>query len=123
MFEIKIEGVEALSAKLEKYPKQITELQSVVPQEMEAWQRDDMHRKYPNTESATISNETTATTYVWPRSRTPSKRERRFQAPKKFQPSRRGPVSRSNRPILRAELLTQLWQRMVRLTAEAMKWP
>jgi hypothetical protein len=123
MFEIKVEGVEALVAKLEKYQKQIADLHPAVPLELEAWQREDMKRKNPNTETATVSNETTATTYVWPRSRTPSKRKRRYQAPKKFQPLRRGPVVRSNRPILRAELLEQLWQRMVRLTAEATKWP
>ena len=123
MFEIKIDGTEALLAKLDKYEKQIAELHSAVPQELEVWQRDDMHRKYPNTESATVSNETTASTSIWPRSRTPNKRERRFQAPKKHQPFKRGPVVRSNRPILRAELLEQLWNRMRALASRANTWP
>lgn len=124
MFEIKIDGTEELLAKLAKYEKQIIELHSAVPQEMEVWQRDDMHRKYPNTEAATIGNETTASTSIWPRSRaSDKKRERRFQAPKQHQPFKRGPVTRSNRPILRASLLEQLWDRMRRLAAGANTWP
>ncbi|KYK50062.1 hypothetical protein A1D31_22380 [Bradyrhizobium liaoningense] len=122
MFSVQVEGVSALLSKLERYERQIIELHPAIPQEMEAWQRDDMKRKYPNMQTATAGNETSATTYVWPRSRTPTKR-RRFQGPKQHQPFKRGPIVRSNRPILRAELLEQLWQRMRVLTAEAMKWP
>jgi hypothetical protein len=125
MFELKIEGVEALLKKLEKYEGQITELHKAMPEELETWQRDDMKRKYPNTQTDTVGNETSASTSIWPRSRQPSKdtHHRRQQGPRQYRPVKRGPVVGSNRPILRAELLTELWQRMVKLTAEAMKWP
>jgi hypothetical protein len=124
MFDVKIEGVEALLAKFEKFDAQITELHSAMPQELEDWQREDMKRKYPNMDVDTVSVQTTATTHIWPGSRMESKdQRRRFQGPKQHQPTKRGPVVRSNRPILRAELLQQLWDRMTKLTSEAMKWP
>ncbi|BBZ93094.1 hypothetical protein BRDID11004_60070 [Bradyrhizobium diazoefficiens] len=124
MFEVKIEGVEELLAKLNQYDTQITTLRRKMPEELENWQREDMRRKYPNMQTEMVANETSATTLIWPRSRQPSKdTHHRRQGPKQYRPAKRGPVVRSNRPILRAELLRQLWDRMVRLTAEAMKWP
>jgi hypothetical protein len=123
MFEIRIDGIEPLLAKFAKLEDQIVALQKTVPAELEAWQRDDMRRKYPNMTVETVNNETNATTYIWPTSRTPSARRRRFQRPKQHRPATAGPVVRSNRPILRAELLTQLWDRMTKLLAEAVKWP
>lgn len=124
MFEVKIEGVEELLAKLNKYDTQITALHTKMPEELENWQREDMRRKYPNMQTETVANETSATTLIWPRSRLPSKdTHHRTQGPKQHRPAKRGPVVRSNRPILRAELLRLLWDRMVKLTAEAMKWP
>jgi hypothetical protein len=123
MFEIRIDGIEPLLAKFDKLEDQIVALQKTMPAELEAWQRDDMKRKYPNMTVEIVSNETTATTYIWPTSRTPSGRRRRFQGPKQHQIRNAGPVVRSKRPILRAELLAQLWERMVKLTAEALKWP
>lgn len=122
MFEIKLDGMDALAAKFEKLEKQIGELHTTWPDELTAWQREDMKRKYPNTQAETANNETKATTYVWPRSRTPNN-SRRFQAPKQHLPVKRGPVVRSNRPILRAELLTRLYDRMKKLASEALKWP
>lgn len=122
MFEVKVEGVEELLAKLNKYDAQIKALHHTMPDELTDWQREDMKRKYPNTQVDSTDTETKATTSIWPRSRQPSKDKRRL-GPKQHQPVKRGPVVRSNRPILRAELLRQLWDRMVRLTAEAMKWP
>lgn len=124
MFEVKVDGVDELLEQLKKYDAQITELHTTMPEELENWQREDMHRKYPSTQVDTTSNETTATTIIWPRSRRPSKNtHHRQQGPKQYRPAKRGPVVRSNRPILRAELLTRLWDRMVRLISEAMKWP
>jgi hypothetical protein len=124
MFDVKIEGFEALAKKLDKFAGQITALHTTMPDELEAWQHEDMKRKHPNMEVARGETQTTATTNIWPRSRMESKdQRRRFQGPKQHQPTKRGPVVRSNRPILRAELLQQLWDRMTKLTSEAMKWP
>ncbi|WP_128941055.1 hypothetical protein [Bradyrhizobium zhanjiangense] len=122
---MKIDGVEELLAKLDKYGHQINALHTAVPDELEEWQRDDMKRKFPNMDSATVGHETTAATSIWPRSRQPSKdTHHRKQGPKQYRPAtKRGPRPRSTRPILRAELLRQLWERMVRLATEAMKWP
>ena len=125
MFEIEISGVDELLKKFDTFSKQIDELHSAVPDELVAWQRDDMHRQYPNVTVETQGNETSATTEIWPRSRQPSKDQhhQRQQGPKQYRPAKRGPVVRSNRPILRAELLQKLWDRMVALASEAMKWP
>jgi hypothetical protein len=125
MFEVKVEGLDRVLKKFDTLSEQITGLHQGVPDELTAWQRDDMHRKYPNTTVQTQGNETAATTEIWPRSRQPSKDQhhQRQQGPKQYRPAKRGPVVRSNRPILRAELLQQLWDRMVRLASGAIKWP
>jgi hypothetical protein len=124
MLEIKVDGVEPLLEKLGKYGKQIDELHKTMPEELVTWQRDDMRRKYPNVTVDARKDETAATTLIWPTSRfaDPNKR-RRAQGPKQYRPAARGPVVRSTRPILRAKLLEQLWDRMRTLVAEAMKWP
>jgi hypothetical protein len=123
MFEVKIDGIDALTAKISKMADQITALQHTMPQELESWQREDMKRKYPNMQVDTANSETVATTYIWPRSRQPSKNKPRFQGPRQHLPVKRGPVVRSNRPILRAELLQKLHDRMLTLVKEAAKWP
>ena len=125
MFEVKVEGIDQLLEKFDTLGKKAAGLHQAMPAELVAWQRDDMHRQYPNVSVQTQGNETLATTEIWPRSRLPSKDQhhQRQQGPKQYLPAKRGPVARSNRPVLRAELLQQLWDRMVRLASEAMKWP
>lgn len=125
MFEIRIEGIEPLLAKLNKYEQQVADLHKEVPAELEAWQREDMKRKYPNTQAESAGNQTSATTMIWPTSRTAdaSKRQRRYQRPKQHRPAVAGPQVKSNRPILRAELLEELWERMRKLLSGAMQWP
>ena len=125
MFEIKIDGADALSAKLTKYIAQVKELHTSMPEELVTWQRDDMKRKYPNIQVDSAGEEITATTEVWPRSRQPSKdrHHHRKQGPKQHRPARRGPIVHSTRPILRASLYDQLRDRMNKLLAEATKWP
>ena len=130
MFEIKVDGLDALLKKFDTFGKQVEELHYTMPEELVAWQRDDMHRKYPNLTTGTSSDETKASTEIWPRSREPSKdQHRHHQGPKAHSIVRatprqhRGPLARSSRPILREELVKKLHDRMLRLTAEAMKWP
>jgi hypothetical protein len=135
MFEVKVEGFDQLLKQIEALPQSM-------PQELADWQRDDMHRKYPNTTVQTSGDETAASTEVWPHSRLEAQEQarRRQQAaptmrgPARFTPKQhrvvhagpkqhRGPVPRSSRPILRDELKRKLHDRMVTLTSEAMKWP
>lgn len=125
MFELKIDGIAPLLEKFDKLSKKVEALHRAVPEQLVAWQREDMRRKYPNMTESTSGTETSATTLIWPRSRQPSKdrHHRRQQGPKQYRPAKRGPVVRSNRPILREELKEQLQDRMTKLTAEATKWP
>ena len=48
MFEVKLDGLDQLLKNFDTFGKQIEELQQSMPQELVNWQRDDMHRKYPN---------------------------------------------------------------------------
>ncbi len=128
MFEVKIDGLDQLLKKFDTFGKQIEELQQAVPQQLVDWQRDDMHRTFPNLKVDTSGNETAASTEIWPRSRLPSKDTHRpRQGPKQHSPARVMPkqhaLLRSTRPILRDELLQKLQDRMTALTTEAMKWP
>jgi len=129
MFDIKLEGIDALVGKFDQLTKQIEDAKAELPREVVAWQRDDMRRKYPQqlTGSALGGGiETFVVTYIWPRSRTydATKRRKRpkSKGPRQFAPSgvREG---RSTRPILRAELYAKLMARLVALGRKAMTWP
>jgi hypothetical protein len=125
MFEVKLDGVDELLKKLDKYQGQITELHKTVPEELMTWQRDDMRRKYPNIAVDDSDDLTVASTEIWPHSRV----DEHKKGPKRHRPNRTGPgqhpgpLPRSTRPILRTELLEKLHDRMTTLTSEAMKWP
>jgi hypothetical protein len=131
MFEITIDGADELLKKFETLAAQITALQQTMPKELVSWQSEDMHRKFPNIESSSSGQETTASTEIWPRSRRSEDRPHthtagRSRGPTMHQPKRTGPGGRpppSTRPILRPELETTLHDRMVALVSEAMKWP
>ena len=138
MFEAKLDGVDQLLRNLDTFGKQIEALHKAVPQELLDWQRDDMRRKFPTVDVDASETETAASTEIWPRSRIdeghhPSggpkqhaigraapRQHRINRAPPK---QRGGPVPRSNRPILREELVQRLHDRMLKLASEAMKWP
>lgn len=128
MFEVKIDGIDPLLKKIDAFSQQIKALQQAVPQELVAWQREDMRRRYPNVETATAENEIAASTEIRARSREPSK-DTHHQGPKQHLIARPGPrqhrgrLPPSTRPILREELKQKLHDRMTKLTAEAMKWP
>ena len=142
MFEVKIDGLDQLLKKFDTFGKQIAALQQSVPQELVNWQREDMRRKFPNVETETSDNETSASTEIWPHSRLEAQEEqarRQGLGPKQRGPAhyapkqhrivhagpkqQRGPMPRSTRPVLRQELKQKLHDRMTRLTSEAMKWP
>jgi hypothetical protein len=137
-FEVKITGLEQFTKKLEKMSEQLKELHHAWPDELVAWQRDDMHRKFPNVRTDTSGDETATSTEIWPHSRLEAQDQRARRqgqrGPKQAAPKlhrlvhagpkqRRGPEPRSTRPILRDELVQKLHDRMIRLATEAMKWP
>jgi hypothetical protein len=129
MFEVRIEGLDTFTKKLEAMQAKVKGLHQAMPQELEAWQRDDMHRRFPNTKVDDSDEETVASTEIWPRSRLPSKDQHHHQGPKQHAVARASPrqhlarpVKRSTRPILREELLQKLRDRMIRLVEEALKW-
>lgn len=129
MLEIKVEGVEGLVKKFEKFDEQITELHKQVPQQLVEWQTEDMRRKYPNIKVDETSQSVEATTEIWPRSRL--ELEPGFKRPRPT--VKKGPTTArikgagrspaSTRPLLRTELFSKLVDRMTKLLSEAMKWP
>jgi hypothetical protein len=128
MFDVRIDGLEPLLAKLDAYSGQLAELRKTVPQELVAWQREDMQRKYPNITVDEQDNGVTASTMIWPTSRTALQGGRRRTRAKGLQPHRygipqRGPHGpRSNRPILREALRVQLTERMNKLLEDTLQW-
>lgn len=124
--EIKTEAIEEkLKAMAERIKTFGTE---ELPQGLTDWQVEDMHRKYPETDSAydTGENEYSAYTMIYPRSRTYEQTHphRSHAAP------RRKPVLSSmprliksglRHPILRPVLFDMLHSRMVAML-EKIKW-
>jgi hypothetical protein len=144
MFEAKVDAIAPLVAKFDTLAKQIESLQEAIPQELVAWQHDDMHRKFPNIEVEGSGNEIAASTEIWPHSRLEAQEAAKAwrqsrRGPKRYRVARASPVQHSvgravpkqrggreaasTRPILRDELLKKLTDRMLKVTSEAMKWP
>ena len=130
MFDFTTQGFDELGLKVMEYEKNIDQLEIDMPNELIEWQREDMKRKYPNMDAGKTGNTTTAATSIWsrsresdkPKSRLNDRRRIRRQGPRQYGNSTFRQV-RSNRPILRAELLKNLYQRMTKLVEESMRWP
>jgi hypothetical protein len=93
--------------------------------ELTAWQVEDMHRRYPNTDL----KEDTVETDIWPRSRaqeTDKKKIREaIKRPRIFRthsPGIKGIKGTSNRPILRPSLYDMLVERMTALMERCLSW-
>jgi len=137
MFEIKVENVEALQRKLDQLNQQVLALHDHIPKELVEWQTTDMRRKFPNIAVIHTPSSLQAETRVWPRSRLDvsgpgvmQSLEPGFKRPAgtvKTGPtvsSPRGMGRRSIiRPILRVNLLRRLYDRMIDVAGEALKWP
>jgi hypothetical protein len=92
---------------LQRMADRIEELgRSDIPAELTAWEVEDMHRKYPNTETP---DDHSAETEIWPTSRLALARSHRR-------------VIVRHRPILREELRERLRARMVALMEEKLRW-
>jgi hypothetical protein len=119
-FEIFID-TEAAEARILKMERT---LQAVpIPDELTAWQREDMKRKTPNTE---VFNPTAARTLIWPRGR-PSLAVKK--QPRRMKPLLRGKATRipqpktvGHKPILRPILFDKLCERMHALMEREVKW-
>lgn len=127
MFEVDAGDLANLTTKFDTLAEQIARLHRAVPEELVKWQRDDMHRKFPNIEVAASTQQTSAITQIWPRGRddrttkqAPSPRGPRTYRPRQPQP--RAQVA-SNWPILRDVLKEKLDERMTQLIKEGMQWP
>jgi broad specificity phosphatase PhoE len=137
----KWEGFEALAQKLQVYYAHVETIKGEWPEEVTKWQREDMHRRFPETTTSVSDNIVTAETDVWPRSRLEvgpaAQRPKRLKTVVKQGRAtlvRRGPrqvmpggvgkgLVASHRPILRLALLQKLKERMMALAREAIKWP
>jgi len=114
-FEVKVDS-EKLLSQFEDMQKRVSELDQKLPQVFLDWQRDDMHRQFPKVDEHTGLS---VTTLVYPRSR----RSRPYQPGKKGV-KRNAPRRRigTKRPILRPELVEQLFDRMKQMCREAIEW-
>ena len=126
MFEVKAEGVDPLVAKFDKLAAQVEALHHQMPEELTAWQVEDMRRKFPNIAVTQANNMTSAETDIWPRSRLQLNRKSRraaFKQPKRFRLKGARFVRSLHKPILRPELFDKLRVRMGALIKKAMAWP
>lgn len=117
----------AALADLDGMVTQINALPAKMQDEMTAWQKDDMRRKYPNTETPDPKS---VQTTIWPRSRLAEndrKRVRGKKAARMAIPVQHLPVQkaggrqRSTRPILRQELYDKLVARM-QILLDSLRW-
>jgi hypothetical protein len=127
MFNVEVQGLDALLGKFDRLTKQIDDAKQEMPRQLMEWQREDMGRHYPNMQVGSLSGETIAMTSIWPRSRTYDQQHRRDRRGIKRSGPRQYTVGgrsvRSGRPILRIALYHKLVERMTELIGKAMKWP
>jgi hypothetical protein len=107
-------------ATLESMLKQLNAFPHKMADELTAWQVEDMHRKFPNTDL----KENTATTKIWPRSRMPETDKTKIRAAMRRPVIRKGSAkpSSGNRAILRPELYEKLVKRMDELMSKELSW-
>lgn len=114
-FEVKVESA-ALLTQFAEMQTRITELDQRLPQVFLDWQTQDMNRKYPKIDE---HKGLSVTTLVYPRSRRPRVGPRNTKGgTRKTARS----VPGVKRPILRPELVDQLFTRMVTMCREAIEW-
>jgi hypothetical protein len=105
----------------------------IIPKQLEAWQTEDMHRKYPHVEQP---NYVSAETTIYPRSHTYEQthghratREAIFKRRKPMSALPRAvgtlgkkPTPGMHRPILRPALFKMLCERMEKMLSVNLKW-
>ena len=117
-FEVKVES-EKLEQQFGDMQKRVVDLDQELPQVFLDWQREDMNRKYPKVDEHGFMS---VTTLVYPRSRL--KRTRKKNSGKETRKRARIAAGRPGaaRPILREELVEQLFERMTAMCKEAIEW-
>ena len=118
-FQVTLDAEAAIS-RVEAMAQNVIDLHRKVPDELVAWQSEDMKRQFPN---ITTGGPGTWFTLIWPRSRQSRQRRKRpIAAPAVV---RKGVVTSSGggRPILRAELFDALKARMRGLLDQVMLKP
>jgi hypothetical protein len=115
-FEVTVES-EKLLQQFDDMQKRVTDLEQELSRVFLDWQREDMNRKFPKINE---QNGLSVTTYVYPRSRL--KRTKRGSGT----PRKRARIAAgrpgAKRPILRPELVEQLFERMTEMCREAIEW-
>ena len=120
-FEIKVEATGTLK-QFDEVTKNIADLDTKLTETFIAWQRDDMHRKFPKVDGSGLS----VSTEIFPRSQLPRRKNltgggksvRRRSVIAAGRPSGGG----QHKPILRPELYDQLKERMMTMLKEACAW-
>jgi hypothetical protein len=117
-FAVKVES-EKLLQQFGDMQKRVVDLDQELPQVFLDWQREDMNRKYPKVDQQSFLS---VTTLIYPRSRL--KRARKESGGKSTRKRARIAAGRpgAKRPILRPELVEQLFKRMVEMCKEAIQW-
>ena len=103
----------AIEKHLARIERQMEELRAALPVELANWQEDDLNRKYAVTRTIDVEkptvNFTRAGTTINPTSRKRLRlRRRKIRKLRKTAPHR---IVKSNRPVLRPELLTDFKER------------
>ena len=120
MFHVEF-NLEPLLNTLDSMLEQLKEFPQKIGDELTEWQKEDMHRKHPNT----VVAENYAETDIWPTSRLAQQRDRRKVAKVLAIKRRGGQVmvrGKSQRPILREELYEKMVKRMDALLEDELKW-
>jgi len=117
MFQITLDAaaadarLAAMINKLQKLP---------LADELTAWQREDMKRRFPEIQDVTPTSATTLIhTHTRGRGSARGRANRRQRSQGKKAPR---PIIRSKRPILRPELFDRLCARMVAMLTRELKW-
>src|SRR5262245_55510803 len=114
MLTVTIDGMDALDRRLQMMIDRCAHASDLMAAELEAWQVEDMRRRYPNVRRP---DQNTAVTLIWPRSRVVQRPERHRRVAVARRLTRRpsgggGRMPSSTRPILRQELFEKLCDRM-----------
>lgn len=129
MYEVKVEGADALAGKLDTVLNQIQDTKEhKIPEEFMRWQVEDMHRKrHPHVNKSGYGRTATAETRVRHRGIDRKKRRRRpkWVKPKQYVQKYKFGLKRVRRhkPIVRLELLDKLVDRMNVVYDGVLKWP
>jgi hypothetical protein len=116
--------VSGLVARLEAMTKKLEEFPSHMADELTEWQKVDMHRRYPNTET----EENAVSTEIWPTSRVVERDQKKINKIIRARKNAGGksvsrkPVGGHQRPILRPELYDKLVKRMDELMEKELSW-